>query len=154
VIFLLRPIVLAPHRNANQAVVPVLIDTSQSMRLNDADGQTRLAQAAALVNQLLPSLSQQFDPQLFSVGEGLEPTRVERLTAKGRWSDLTGALAAVRERYHGQRVAGIVVLTDGGDTGDHGADPVGGTGPPVFAIGIGSVEKIHDREVTGMVAGE
>ena len=33
-----------------------------------------------------------------------------------RSSDLRGALAAARERYSGQRIAGIVLLSDGADT--------------------------------------
>src|SRR5262249_57140477 len=45
-------------------------------------------------------------------------------------------------------------LSDGGDTGEHSLERAGSSDPPVFAIGIGSVEKIHDREVTGVVAGE
>src|SRR5213075_2652108 len=74
-------------------------------------------------------------------------------------------LAAVRERYRGQRVAGIVLLSDGGDTGQTGgggragwsseADGQGaGNGPPVFAIGIGSPDGLPDREVAGITAGD
>src|SRR5437667_69651 len=72
-----------------------------------------------------------------------------------------GALAAVRERYRGQRVAGIIVLSDGGDTGTGEAGRAGRAGgagdaggPPVFAIGIGSPEGPRDREVLGITAGD
>ena len=76
-------------------------------------------------------------------------------------TDLAGALAAIRERYRGQRVAGIVLISDGGDTGAgasgrSGASGVSGGsgGPPVFAIGVGSPEGPRDREVLGVVAGD
>ena len=54
-------------------------------------------------------------------------------------------------------MAGIVVLSDGGDTGKSGAS--GGSsgdadGPPVFAIGIGSPDGPRDREVLGITAGD
>jgi hypothetical protein len=160
-LFMFRPIVLLPPASAHEAVVPVLIDVSRSRRLADADGQARLARATALLkSQLLPELSRQFTPEIYSVGEGLAPASVDRLSADARQTDLAGALTAVRERYRGQRVAGIVVLSDGGDTGQQNAQDGGregaGTanGPPVFAIGIGSAEGLHDREVLGINAGE
>jgi hypothetical protein len=37
VLFLFRPIVLVSPRGGNGAIVPVLVDVSRSMRLNDAD---------------------------------------------------------------------------------------------------------------------
>ena len=65
----------------------------------------------------VPALSRQFTPELYTVGERLEPARLDRLSGDGRQSDLSGALAAIRERYRGQPIAGIVLLSDGGDTG-------------------------------------
>jgi uncharacterized membrane protein len=160
-LLMFRPIVLLPPAGAHEAVVPVLIDVSRSMRLADAGGQARLARATTLLKtQLLPELSRQFIPEVYSVGEGLAPATVDRLSADARQTDLAGALSAVRERYRGQRVAGIVVLSDGGDTGQQTAQGGGrnelaaANGPPVFAIGIGAAEGLHDREVLGINAGE
>ena len=66
----------------------------------------------------------------------------------------------MRERYRGQRVAGIVVLSDGGDTGGQAGrragrpGRAGAGGPPVFAVGIGSPDGPRDREVLGITAGD
>src|SRR6185295_7481205 len=49
VLFLFRPIAILPPASSRDAIVPVLVDVSRSMRLNDADGQTRIARAAALL---------------------------------------------------------------------------------------------------------
>src|SRR5512144_2554438 len=69
VLFLFRPIVVLPPSGSRDAVVPVLIDVSRSMRLGDADGQSRLSRAAAVVkNDLLPKLSSHFSVEIFSVG--------------------------------------------------------------------------------------
>src|SRR5918912_2855229 len=118
IIFLLRPIVILPPGGSRDAIVPVLVDVSRSMRLADADGQPRLARAVSLLKlQLMPALEQHFQTELFTVGDGLRPASIDRLSADARRTDLTGALSAIRERYRGQRVAGVVLISDGGDTG-------------------------------------
>jgi hypothetical protein len=155
-LFLFRPIIVLPPAANRDAIVPVLVDVSRSMRLPEDTGQTRAARAAAIVTtQVLPSLSGRYQPELFGIGDGLSPIGPESLHANAHRTDLAGAVAAVRERYRGQRLAGIVVLSDGGDTGAGGAGGAGGLdGPPVFAIGIGSPDGPRDREVLGISAGD
>src|SRR5262249_17587723 len=92
-------------------------------------------------------------------GDGLAAANVDRLSADARRTDLSGGLAAIRERYRGQRIAGIVLLSDGADTGAGGsgsaADARGAeAGPPGFAAGLGSPEGPRDREVLGVTAGD
>ena len=127
-LFLFRPIMLLPPSGGGDAVVPILVDVSQSMRLHDVDGvdgaegEARLARAVAILRtQLVPALSREFKPEIYSVGDRLAPADLNHLTADAHQTDLAGALAAVRERYRGQRVAGIVVLSDGADTGQQAA---------------------------------
>ena len=165
VLFVFRPIAVLPPSGSRDAVVPILVDVSRSMRLGDADGQTRLARAAALLkNELGLPLTLNFKIEIFGAGDGLAPARADALAADGRRTDLSGALASLRERYRGQRVAGIVVLSDGGDTGAgrsggaggaSGSGAAGGSGgPPVFTVGIGSPDGPRDREVLGITAGD
>jgi uncharacterized membrane protein len=161
VLLLCRPIVVLPPASARDAIVPVVIDVSRSMRLHDTDGpggQSRIARASALVRtELLPALSREYTAELYTAGERLAPADVNRLGADARQTDLTGALAAVRERYRGRRVAGIIVVSDGGDTGQASGVPAAlsaASGPPVFAVGIGSADGVRDREVLGLTAGD
>jgi uncharacterized membrane protein len=169
VLCLFRPIAILPPVGSRDAIVPILVDASRSMRLGDADGQTRVARANALLkNELGEALSSHFRTELYAVGEGLTPAKVDALTADFRRTDLSGALTAVRERYRGQRVAGIIVLSDGGDTGTGESRGSGGLvgsgseglrggeagGPPVFAVGIGSPDGPKDREVLGISTGD
>src|SRR5882672_4718989 len=160
VLFLFRPMITLPPAASQDAIVPVLIDVSRSMRLEDADGQSRVARAAAIVKtDLMPALARQFHTELYSVGDGLAPAApgaLDRLSADARRTDLAGALASIRERYRGQRVAGIVMLSDGGDTSRAGGSGGSGGegGPPVFAVGIGSPDGPRDREVLGITAGD
>src|SRR5258706_1362358 len=169
VLALFRPIAVLPPAGSRDAMVPVLVDVSRSMRLADADGQTRLARAAGLLeDELGLPLTSHFKTELCGVGNGRQPVKADALAADARRTDLTGELAPIRERYRGQRVAGIVVISDGGDTGagqDERAGGAGGAGkagrtggeaggPPVFTVGIGSPDGPRDREVLGITAGD
>jgi uncharacterized membrane protein len=163
VVFLFRPIAILPPTSARDAIVPVLVDVSRSMRLGDADGQTRLARALALLKgEVGTALNAHFTTEIYTVGDTLAPARLEALSADARRTDLAGAIEAVRERYRGQRVAGIVLLSDGGDTGAGRSDGTSRSGftlsdaggPPVFAVGIGSPDGPRDHEVLGLAAGD
>ena len=155
VVFLFRPVVLLPPASANGAIVPVLVDVSRSMRLTDADGHARLARAVSLLKtELLPSLSRQFTAEVYAVGDGITRAAVDAMHADGRRSDLAASIERVRDRYRGQRVAGIVLLSDGGETGASAdAAPVSQS-PPVFAVGIGAADGLRDREIVGLTAGD
>src|SRR4051794_23357556 len=156
VLFLFRPIAVLPPTSSRDAIVPVIVDVSRSMRLADADGQTRLARANGLLKgELGTTLASRFKTEIFAAGDGLTPGKIDGFAADARRTDLAGALDSVRERYRGQRIAGIVVLSDGGDTGAGQAGgagragPAGGAGPdsggpPVFAVGIGSPDGPRD----------
>src|ERR1700704_1905196 len=45
VLSVFRPIAVLPPAGSRDAIVPILVDVSRSMRLADAGGQTRLARA-------------------------------------------------------------------------------------------------------------
>jgi hypothetical protein len=89
VLFLFRPIVLVRPRAGNGSIVPVLVDVSRSMRLNDAGGQTRLARAVGLLQTTSGRRSRQFTPEIYTVGAGRAGTP---RSADRRWpqSDLAG----------------------------------------------------------------
>jgi uncharacterized membrane protein len=63
-------------------------------------------------------------------------------------------LHAVRERYRGQPVAGIILLSDGADNGNQDVERAIEGGPPVFAVGIGPRSSPRDREVLGVTTAE
>jgi uncharacterized membrane protein len=151
VLFLLRPI-RQGEDGMHDVIVPILVDASRSMRIEDSEGQRRIDRARDLVvRALLPVLSPQFQIEVLAFGEELKTTPPGELTASGRRSDLAGALAAAVDRYRGRPVAGIVLISDGGDTSAN-ALPEGM--PPVYAIGVGSQTVGRDREVLSVTAAE
>jgi len=156
VIVLMRPVSRASNVDAHDAIVPILVDTSRSMGIDDSDGRRRIDAARAFIaNALSPALRGRFQAELLSFGEALSPVSVDGLGAASRRSDLGGALAAARERYRGRPVAGIVVVSDGGDTGgtiqrSGGAE----ASAPVYAFGVGSEVLPRDSEVLSITAAE
>ena len=154
-VLLCRPVVMMPPVSARDIIVPVLVDVSRSMRIADADGQTRIARAETILRQtLLPSLAEPYTPEVFAVGEGLAPLSPGGLQADARKSELGAALAAVRDRYRGRRVAAVVLLSDGGDTSAEEESGPESAGAPVFTVGIGSTSGVRDRAVLGVTAGD
>ena len=154
-LFVCRPVLLLPPVNPGDIVVPVLVDTSRSMRVADADGKPRIAEAQALLaSRVLPELSRIGRPELFAVGERVAESPAANLAADARRTELATAVSTIRERYRGRRVAGIVVLSDGGDTARAGGDAALRAGAPVFAVGVGSADGVPDREVVGVTAGD
>ena len=107
-----------------------------------------------LTERLMPQLGPRFHVEVLGFGEGLEPRTADQLTAVARRSDLQAALGALRERYRGQVVAGVVLLSDGGDTSDAGERAAAEAGVPVFPIGIGARTIAGDREVLSLTAAE
>ena len=167
VFILMRPVARSTAADARDAVVAVLIDVSRSMAIEDgtrmnADstgqepGTSRIQRARRLLaDDVLPALRDKLQVELLAFGESTEPIEPEALSATARQSDLFGALAAVRDRYRGRALAGVILLSDGGDTGARTAAASNvADGPAVFPIGIGSPVVRRDREIVSVTAAD
>jgi hypothetical protein len=152
VFFLLRPVRFVQAEGARDAVVAILVDTSRSMRLPDAQG-TRLEQARAIVQTLQAQLVPHFRTEVLAFGESLSRIEPSQLSADARRSDLSGGLAALADRFHGRPLAGVVVVSDGGDTSAREGDYSNPGRLPVYTIGVGSPVTARDREVINLTAG-
>ena len=154
VVFLLRPVARGVDGDARDAVVAILVDSSRSMSIEDADGQARVERARRIVaERLLPTLGSQFQVEVLGFGDGVAPIAPAALTAVARRSDVAGALTAVRTRYRGRAVAGVILVSDGGDTSGAG-ERAAEDGPPIYAIGVGSPVAGKDREILGVTVAE
>ena len=139
---------------ARDSVVAILVDSSRSMRIADADGP-RIERARALGERRCRSqIGAEFRTEVMTFGESLARADVDRMTPDARRSDLSGALTALADRYKGQRLGGVVLLSDGGDTSASEAGTSRVLDVPVFGVGVGSPSVSQDREVVNMTAGE
>lgn len=153
VVFLLRPVTFARAAGARDSVVAILVDVSRSMRLAES-GTPRIERARALATDLQETIGADFRVELLTFGESLGRAVPAQLTADARRSDLTSAIVALGERYRGQRLAGVVVLSDGGDTSPQEAGTTRAVAVPIFTVGIGDRAASRDREVINLTAGE
>jgi uncharacterized membrane protein len=152
---LLRPVMLVPPAAAGNSVVPVLVDISRSMRLTDDGGASRLERAEAIVRDLQARLSTEYRLELLTFGETLAAGDIDRLAATARRSDLSGAMADLADRHRQRTIAGVIVLSDGGDTPPQaGGEAIRVVDAPVLTVGIGDPARPRDREVVNLTAGE
>ncbi|MFU8806675.1 MAG: glutamine amidotransferase, partial [Bradymonadaceae bacterium] len=85
--------------------------------------ETRFDRVKDALERLRPMIEEENDDHhftVFSYGESLESTTIDGLneiTPEAHAADLTGALEAVEERFDGSDLGGVVVLSDGVDTG-------------------------------------
>ncbi len=151
---LLRPLRDEPVPPGD-GVVAVLVDSSRSMAIPDADGKPRIDAARDLVrDRLVPVLGEAFDVEVLAFGEAPVAADVDTLVAGASRSDVAGALAAVPARFGGRAMAGIVVVSDGVATGTGDAAEVAARlSVPVYTVGVGDPRPGPDREVKALEAG-
>lgn len=145
VVFLMRPVVTRPLPPSGN-VVPIVIDASRSMAITEG-GRSRFDRAVALADGPLAAALRGFHPEILELRNDvarLDPTR----GATGDSSDLGAALAAVRDRYRGRAMPGIVLLSDGVDTS--GGVEREMSDVAVFPIAIGEPTPPRDQEVLSM----
>lgn len=156
--FLMRPVARTMEADTTSAIVPILVDTSRSMGIEDAGSQNlrRIDHARTLLErQILPALGNGFQVEVLAFGDEIQAVAASAMSATARRSDLAGALQAIRERYRGRAVAGIVLLSDGGVTSSAAERAVEQDRlAPIYAIGVGSRTVGRDREVLSVTAAE
>jgi uncharacterized membrane protein len=154
VVCLMRPVVAA-HPDRDNAIVPILVDASRSMSLPGEGGQPRIQQARALLHQILTStMAPDLVREPLAFGDRVSPADPNTLEAHDAHTNIGGALQAVRERYRGQPIAGVILLSDGGDNGTIDLERAAEDGPPVYAVGVGPSSPLRDREVLGVTTAD
>lgn len=186
VVLLNRPVVQLTQSRVEPSVVAVLVDDSVSMKVADeSGGRQRLAAAvAALVGGqeegggagLLDLLAREhvvrvyrFGPTAEGLGvwegrEGAVAAGLARLRPEAESTWVGGSALAVAGELVGQRVAGVVVLTDGRDAPARGGGIGGGAGGvgeviarlreagiKVFAVEVGSDAAPRNLSVQNVV---
>ena len=149
----MRPVARNQNADVRSAVVPILVDMSRSMA-----SRTRTVCAGSIARggcsnrRSCRRWPRGFTSELLAFGEGSTPPPRSR-DGFGAPQRSHGALQARSERVSRATVAGIVLLSDGGDTSGGGSTR-GGDGRPVFPIGVGSLTVGRDREVLSVTAAE
>ena len=152
--FAARPVWMAEGERVEAGRTVVLVDASRSMAVAEIDGTPRFDTAKALLRRMPGAEIYHFGGEL-RVGE---PAAADLGT-----TDIAGALQAVTRRYAGERLAGIVLLSDGIDRGglfrEEGGERVVDFGAipelpgPLTVVQVGEDRSVPDLAIHQVEAG-
>lgn len=140
---------------AGKPLLTVLIDTSDSMATQDADGKTRFAAAIAIAEGTQKELSDRFQIEYRTFAAGSTPSDLESLkdrTTGGEATDLASAIeTALSDQPQGQAV---LLLSDGIHNAGGGASRVRESlerakamATPIYAATLGTKTGVRDLEL-------
>ncbi len=139
-----------------QNFVGVLMDDSRSMQLEGDDGTVRSSFYSEAFtpeeSPLLQALSERFALRFFRFSDvARRVDGLEEMTFNGTHTNLANALDAARAELSGVPLSGLVMVTDGADTGERPLTeaivPLQAAGVPVFTVGLGEESLEPDIEL-------
>lgn len=152
---LVEPLYTGTRPRPGSNLFLVVADTSRSLQLTNpgerdsrgAGVQKRLAPDA----EWLTRLGQDFDVRRYTFDSSVQPVEdFSKLKFEGESSSIATTLASLRDRFRGQPVAGILLLSDGNATDL--ADDAGDwkSLPPVYPVKVASAQESLDVSVSGV----
>ena len=158
IVAVLRPSLVFTKKQKRTSVLAVMVDKSKSMMLRDMwDGQSRWQATKKLLIESdfdFGELSEEVQVRYFEFGRKLSDTIDMTKDPTGEQTALGDALQEVLRRTAGERVAGILVLSDGANTA--GISPLTAAqqlrtqGVPIYAFGFG--QEVAGEEVRDIAA--
>jgi hypothetical protein len=157
-VFILRPEVIRSSSRPGANHWVILSDNSASMTIKDrADGKShaeRLKEAMGPADSgWRKELAYQFTVDHFTFDSRLRKHAADApMDFKGTASSLSGALDALRGRYEGRPLAGVLVLTDGSPTDTASAGETLPGSPPVFPLVLHRGDSVVDLSIPSATA--
>ncbi|RKZ07227.1 hypothetical protein DRQ05_03450 [bacterium] len=148
---LFNPMLVSTRITHKDPMVVILIDSSKSMSIEDVAGRSRLSAALRTAEGLIAGLKGRFGVKTLILPFAdhiLRPSSVvdSSLEASGEGTDIWGALFEAEERYKGENLKCIVLISDGRVT--RGMVEAGrGIDVPVFSIGVGDTLEGPDISI-------
>ena len=147
------PLVTGTRPRPGSNLFLIVADNSSSLTLSDRGnrqtrGQTMRANLAEK-SPWLARLGQDFDLRRYVFDTALRPVKAfDELTLDGEASSMAGSLAALANRFRGQPVAGILLLTDGNATDLPEGEERWKDLPPVYPVAIGDEKGLVDLSIS------
>jgi uncharacterized membrane protein len=153
---LLRPGLTVSRTVPQENFVAILVDDSRSMAIADQADTPRGARAVDLFvnpeSDLLQDLSDRFVVRTYAFGSELtRTTGPEEFSFAATETEMLGGLEQATAELSSLPLSGIVVVTDGGESGDRPLAeallPIQRSGVPVFTVGMGRERLARDLEL-------
>ena len=154
-VLMMEPVLALTIRRERKPLVAVLVDDSESMRIED-DGRKRHDLAIDLLTSgVFQALETRARVVWYRFSEWMAPMApmgVDSLRFDGRATDLAAALDMLREKTAGEGLVAAVLISDGAH--NLGARPERAAlelGAPVFAVGVGKADAPKDVAIVSAV---
>jgi len=151
IFLLLEPVRTVEEKPSEEPSVALLIDNSTSMGVKDPISRFSMVKEF-LKGSLVRKLKEKYNLLLFTFGSTFKPTMVEDILQsipQAESTDIGQALDGLDEELRGQRLAGILLVTDGAH--NVGGDPrlvAKRITAPIFSIGVGDPRKFKDLQIS------
>lgn len=147
-----------PHWTSERAskganIVAILVDNSQGLQIKDTGqelsrGETVLKTLAGSESKWLDNLEEEYQVHPYKFDRGLQRiSSFERLDFTGDRSSIGKSLTEISERFRGQALQGVILLTDGNATdlpeGFKGFEGM----PPIYPVIVGSENTSPDLSI-------
>jgi uncharacterized membrane protein len=158
---LLEPLWTGQRARPGANYFVVLADNSQSLQIRDRNAPR--SRGEFLRSLLAPDknpgwqakLEENFQVRRYQFDSRLQPTKdFGELSFDGRASAIGTALRTISDRFKGQPLAGVLLLTDGNatDLGEGSLDLPGL--PPIYPVSLGTEDPIRDLAIDKVAASQ
>jgi len=151
-IFLLfEPVRTIEEEPSQEPNIALLIDTSSSMNIKDPVTRFSLVKEF-LKGPFIEELKKKYKFLFFTFASNFKRASIEeiiQLTPEGEGTDISKALQGVEEELLGERLSGILIVTDGAhNTGEDPRLVTERISVPVYSIGVGNPQKFRDIQIS------
>lgn len=154
-VLMMEPVLALTMRRERKPLLAVLVDDSESMRIEDG-GRTRGDRAMDLLKSgVFEALASRARVARYRFSEWMAPvppSSLDSLCFNGRATDLAAALNMLRDETAGEGLAAAVLISDGAH--NLGARPEVAAlalGAPVIAVGVGNADPPKDAAIVSAV---
>lgn len=152
---LLAPMIMEKKDVTPPTHLSILVDTSQSMQLEDNYlGKTEISRIDQVNNllfdessQFIQNLQSKYKVHLYSFDSVLreEITDGEKIASEGSLTDISSAINETAQRWRGQPNAGIILITDGAhNASTFSVEDMKALKTPIYTVGVGSPQPPKD----------
>lgn len=146
-----EPAVSFAFRRTDKARVILLVDASDSMSITDGLGPRAQTLSRLLTGPWFKTLADRYRLQVYRFAESVAPLTEREfspLPVQKSGTDIAAALDFVKIQAEEDRIAGVILATDGNATvGREPLRAVRGLGLPVYTIGVGDTIEPQDAAV-------
>jgi len=147
-LLLISPKISIPLEDKSKKSIALLLDNSFSMSIN-----SRFQKAKELAGKLKEDLGQKYDLSLFTFSEEAKEIPFKDLQAQkanGSKTNILGTLKKIEGRLASENLAGVVLLSDGGE--NVAGQEIEIPKIPIFAVGAGDEASFKDISIKEVIS--